>query len=229
MYKNLFIDLDDTLWAFSENSKDTFYEVYISHYLNRYFNSFTHFYSLYHQENERLWSDYSKGLIKKEDLNTRRFLYPLQAVGVNDEKLAKTYSDNYFAIVPTKKVLMPYAKEAIEYLHSKYRLFILSNGFRELQSEKMISAGIYNYFNKIILSEDIWILKPHPEIFNFALSATQSQLKESLMIGDSWEADIVGAKSISMDQMYYNPSMKPVSDFTPTYVLNSWEEVSKIL
>ena len=55
-------------------------------------------------------------------------------------------------------------------------------------------------FKKIILSEDLGVLKPWPEIFNFALSATQSELRESLMIGDSWEADITGAHGVGMHQ-----------------------------
>lgn len=88
---------------------------------------------------------------------------------------------------------MPHAKEVLEYLAPKYNLYILSNGFRELQSCKMRSAGVDTYFKKVILSEDIGVLKPRPEIFHFALSATQSELRESLMIGDSWEADIAGA------------------------------------
>ena len=77
---------------------------------------------------------------------------------------------------------MPHAREALEYLASRYDLYILSNGFRELQEQKMRSAGVGEYFKKIILSEDIGVLKPYPEIFYFAMSATQSELKTSLMI-----------------------------------------------
>ena len=79
---------------------------------------------------------------------------------------------------------MPHAKEVLEYLASRYNLFILSNGFHELQSRKMHSAGIDHYFKKVILSDDIGLLKPAPQLFYFALSATQSELRDSLMIGD---------------------------------------------
>lgn len=99
---------------------------------------------------------------------------------------------------------MPYAKEVLEYLFPHYNMYILSNGFRELQLHKMRSAGVDHYFRKVILSEDIGVLKPWPEIFNFALSATQSDLCNSLMIGDSWEADITGAYGVGMSQVYYN-------------------------
>lgn len=230
MYRSLFIDLDDTLWAFSENAEDTFRQLYEEYGFDRYFDSFRHFYTLYKKRNTELWVEYGNGTITKEALNEQRFLYPLQAVGIDDAGLAGKYSEDFFAIIPTKSKLMPHAKEALDYLSAKYRLFILSNGFRELQSRKMRSAGIYDYFRKVILSDDIMVHKPYPEIFNFALSATQSELKTSLMIGDSWDADMVGAKGIGMHQMYYTTSgLVSGLPFKPTFVLNGWEGIENVL
>ena len=91
-------------------------------------------------------------------MNRQRFFYPLQAVGVEDEALAEQFSKDFFAIIPTKSTLMPHAKEVLEYLAPKYNLYILSNGFRELQSCKMRSAGVDEYFKKVILSEDLGVL-----------------------------------------------------------------------
>ena len=201
-YKNLFFDLDDTIWAFSRNARDTFEEVYQKYSFDRYFDSFEHYYTLYQRRNTELWLEYGEGKVTKEELNRQRFFYPLQAVGVEDEALAERFSEDFFAIIPTKSGLMPHAKEVLEYLAPQYNLYILSNGFRELQSRKMRSAGVDRYFKKIILSEDLGVLKPWPEIFHFALSATQSELRESLMIGDSWEADITGAHGVGMHQFY---------------------------
>lgn len=216
-YQNIFFDLDDTLWAFSENSRDTFEEVYLKYKLDAYFNSFDHYYNLYQKRNLELWDEYAKGKVTKAGLNDQRFLYPLQAVGLNDPELAKRFANDFFSFVPTKTKLMPYAKEILEYLAPKYNLYILSNGFAELQAQKMKSSGIDGYFKKIILSEDIGVMKPYPEIFHFALSATQSELKESIMIGDSWKADIEGAKGIGMDQVFYNVEGKKNFPFYPTY------------
>ena len=228
-YRNLFFDLDDTLWAFSQNAYDTFEEVYDKYGLGRYFDSFSHFYSLYQKRNAELWVEYGNGEVTKEELNRQRFLYPLKAVGVDDEMLAKRYSDDFFLIVPTKRRLMPYAEEVLSYLAPKYNLYILSNGFRELQSCKMRSAGIDTYFDKIILSEDLGVMKPWPEIFHFALSATQSEQRESLMIGDSWEADIVGAHGVGMHQAYYNVSGRTDFPFRPTYSMTDLKELVELL
>lgn len=228
-YKNLFFDLDDTLWAFSLNARDTFEEMYHKYDYGRFFHSFQHFYTLYQHRNAELWEEYGKGLVSKDELNRQRFLYPLEAVGVQDVALAAAFSANFFSVILTKSKLMPHAYEVLEYLHGKYNLYILSNGFQELQCHKMRSAGIDHFFKKVILSDDIGILKPWPEIFHFALSATQSEVSDSLMIGDSWENDVMGAKGVGMRQVFYNVTGKKELPFQPTYLIESLKDLMRIL
>ena len=228
-YRNLFFDLDDTIWAFSRNARDTFEEVYRKYSFERYFDSFDHYYTIYQQRNTELWIEYGEGKITKDELNWQRFSYPLQAVGVEDETLAEKFSEDFFAIIPTKSGLMPHAKEVLEYLAPQYNLYILSNGFQELQCHKMRSAGIDRFFKKIVLSDDIGILKPWPEIFHFALSATQSEVHDSLMIGDSWENDVIGAKGVGMHQVFYNVTGKEELPFQPTYHISNLKELMQIL
>lgn len=229
-YKNLFFDLDDTIWAFSVNARDTFCEMYHVYRLDRYFDSFEHFYTIYQKRNEELWVEYGKGEVTKEELNRQRFFYPLQAVGVNDELLAQQYSEDFFKVIHTKSLLMPHAKEVLEYLSPKYNLYILSNGFRELQSRKIKSGGVDSYFKKVVLSEDLGLLKPALQLFHFALSATQSELHHSLMIGDSWKADIEGAKNAGMDQVYYSAqAIAEELPFRPTYLIRDLKELIDIL
>jgi FMN phosphatase YigB (HAD superfamily) len=58
MYKSIFIDLDDTVWAFSENARDTFQDMYEKYHFERYFDSFHQFYTIYSGRNEILWGEY---------------------------------------------------------------------------------------------------------------------------------------------------------------------------
>ncbi len=229
MYKSIFIDLDDTIWAFSENARDTFQDMYDKYHFERYFRSFEHFYTLYNKRNLELWADYGNKKITKDELNDQRFSYPLQQVGVDNKELVKAYSDNFFAEIMYKKKLMPHAREALEYLAPKYNLYILSNGFRELQEQKMRSAGVEGYFKKIILSEDIGAHKPYPEIFYFAMSATQSELHTSLMIGDNWKNDVSGAKGVGMGNAYYNIRKDTLLPFKATFVMEDWKNISFFL
>ena len=83
-YKNLFFDLDDTLWAFTQNARDTFEELYDKYRYDRFFHSFQHYYTLYQQHNLELWAAYGRGQLTKDELNRQRFLYPLEAVGAQE-------------------------------------------------------------------------------------------------------------------------------------------------
>lgn len=95
-YKNIFFDLDDTLWAFSANACDTFEEMYVKYGYARFFTSFDHFYSLYQRRNLELWEEYGQGQITKEGLNRQRFLYPLEQVGQGDADLANAFPKTSF-------------------------------------------------------------------------------------------------------------------------------------
>lgn len=216
-YKSLFFDLDDTLWAFSQNAADTFRELYDKYRYGRFFRSFDHFFTLYTRRNLELWDEYGKGLVTKEQLNHARFRYPLEAVGAADDALVQAFADDFFAVIPTKRRLMPHARDVLEYLAPRYDLYILSNGFKELQCLKMRSAGIDGFFRKVVLSDDIGVLKPRPAIFHFALSATQSLPEHSLMIGDSWESDVCGAREAGWHQVFYDVKGREDLPFRPTY------------
>lgn len=230
-YKNLFFDLDDTLWAFSLNARDAYEEMYHKYRYSRFFSSFEHYYSLYERRNLELWREYAAGKVTKEELNRQRYFYPLQEVGISDAALAEAYGKDALAVIPTKSKLMPHAREVLRYLSAKYNLYILSNGFKELQFRKMRSAGIDGYFKQVVLSDDIGILKPWPELFRFALSVTGARLEDSLMIGDSWESDVAGAAGVGMHQVYYNNKVSEDGElpFEPTYRISDLKELMDLL
>ena len=228
-YKNLFIDLDDTLYDFSAASRESFREAYTLLHYERFFESFEHYMSLYTPYNLILWKLYGEGKITKGELNRKRYSHPLESVGINDQDLADTFCHESLSRIPTKNCIIPGAIELLEYLRPKYRMFILSNGFKELQSHKMQTAGLDKYFDALILSEDIGINKPRPELFHHALSSTGSKLEESIMIGDMFETDIAGAANIGMQQIYYNPKGVKELPFRPTYEVADLLDIKRIL
>lgn len=230
MYRNVFIDLDNTVWAFDQNSQDTFREMYEKYHFERFFDSFEQFFHIYSVKNEKLWEEYGKGTITKDELNAIRYAHPFRQVGAYDHELVETYKKDYMSRIAFKGNLMPHTREALDYLYSKYNLYILSNGFRELQTQKLRSAKVDHYFKKIILSEDIGVHKPNVQIYHFALSATQSELRQSIMIGDNWKTDIVGAQQTGMDCIYYN-YLKDTTIHSPkaNYEITDWLEIKDFL
>ena len=152
MYKYVFIDLDDTIWDFHANAKLSLHDMFIDRELGRYFENFEEFFRIYAKRNIELWEAYGKGEITKEFLMSERFRYPLAKMGVDDRELAEEIGIQYLDILPTKTALMPYAKEILDYLHAKYPLTIISNGFTEVQYKKLRSSDIEHYFSHIVLS-----------------------------------------------------------------------------
>ena len=108
-------------------------------------------------------------------------------------------------------------------------MHILSNGFREVQYKKIENSGLKPYFDKIILSDEIGVNKPHADFFMHALKKTNANRSHTLMIGDSWDADIVGAYNSNIDQLWFNPEEHHPNAFTPTYCVKTLSEIKAIL
>jgi len=230
MYKFVFIDLDDTLWDFHANAKSSLQEIYERRNLGRYFDSFDQYFKFYAVRNLELWEQYGKGTISKEALSLERFRHPLIQVGVDNSTLAKEIGDEYLELLPTRTSLIPYAKELLEYLYPKYPLTIVSNGFVEVQYKKLKSCLIEQYFSHVVLSEAAQALKPDKRIFEYALQLNNATASETIMIGDSYEADIVGAQNAGIDQIYFNPTLKQIEKDKPaTYFVKSLEEIIKLI
>lgn len=228
-YTTLFIDLDDTLFDFRQASRMSFHETYDLLGYERFFESFEHFLQIYEPRNRELWVLYGKGEIDKATLNRQRYSYPLEAVGHPDEELAARFCTEALGRIPHKNVLIPGAIELMEYLHPRYEMFILSNGFQELQSQKMATTGLSKYFKRLILSDEIGINKPNPELFHYALEVSGARKESSIMIGDMFETDIVGAANIGLDQIFVNITGAKGLTFEPTYEVNNLLQIKDIL
>lgn len=228
-YKNLFLDLDDTLWDTYHNNKECLEELYADYHFDRYYASFEAFFSIYMPHNNRLWEEYRNGTIDRQTLIVERFRYVLRPLGIEDVPSVLAINRDFLERTTRKTRLVPGAIELLEYLRPSYRLFILSNGFREVQFKKLTNAGLAPYIRRMILSEDASIQKPHKGIFDYALVNTNSRRSESLMIGDSWEADIVGARGARIDQLWFNPGRCEPKGFIPTFTVETLDAIRDIL
>ena len=228
-YSTLFIDLDDTLFDFAAASREAFRETYDQLGYCRFFDSFDQWLGIYEPCNKRLWQEYNAGKINKAQLNKIRYSYPLEAVGYPDEELGARFGTEALQRIPHKNKLLPGAIELLEYLAPKYEMFILSNGFMELQSQKMATTGLTKYFKRVILSEEIGVNKPHPKLFEYALQVSGAQKDSTLMIGDAFESDIMGAANAGLDQMFLNRGDVKELSFRPTFEVSELCEIQKYL
>jgi HAD superfamily hydrolase (TIGR01549 family) len=144
--------------------------------------------------------------------------------------LCDELSDTYIHISSKKHNLLPNAKETLEYLFPKYPLHIITNGFDEIQSIKMNAGQITHYFQEVVTSQNSGFKKPDSRIFEYALKKVGAVAEECLMIGDSFQSDIVGANRAGIDAVFFNPDQRPQDiSLKPKFEIQNLMELKKIL
>lgn len=200
--KHLFFDLDHTLWDFDRNSAVAFDVIFKQHGFDF---STDEFLKHYIPRNQHYWKLYQLNQISHEDLRYYRLkdIFDILNIEVSKEQINQL-SEDYIMHLPNSNHLFDGAIEVLEYLQPNYHLHIITNGFHFVQDKKLKNSNIEHFFKTITNSEMAGVKKPHPNIFEFALSLAKASKQESVMIGDSWEADIEGALDFGMDAIFFN-------------------------
>ena len=229
-YQHIFFDLDHTLWDFNANAEESLREIYSYFNLeSKAIGAFQQFYTIYINHNATLWSRFEKGYITAEELKWRRMWRTLLDFQIADEMLAKEMSAHFLEILPQKKRVFEYTYEILNYLvEKKYTLHLITNGFEKTQRIKLESAGLTKYFETIVTSEISNSVKPKKEIFEYAVEKAKGKMEESIMIGDSLHADILGAKNAGMDSVFVN-HIHGETNADPTYMIHHLRELQSIL
>ncbi|WP_341228260.1 YjjG family noncanonical pyrimidine nucleotidase [uncultured Arcticibacterium sp.] len=205
--KHIFFDLDHTLWDFEANAEESLNEIYDHFGINKLGPSFESFYQNFSILNRTLWTQLEQDLITHETIRKFRFQKALSSLNVEiEEELSIGMNLKFLDLLPYKTKLIEGCEETLESLQSKYQLHILSNGYAEVQARKLENSGIKGYFQHIITNDIAESRKPNIGIFNYALKQANSQPNESLMIGDSYLADVLGAKNAGWDTIHFQPN-----------------------
>ena len=239
-YTDIFIDFDDTLYDTHGNAVIALAETFNYFQLSRYFDTPQTFYNDYWLTNINLWGRYAKGEITRDYLIFERFRHPLcvsNKLNAKSKESASTFreyvlkmSDVFLEYCASKPGVIEGANELMNYLKNKgYRIHMCSNGFHEVQYKKLAACGLNDHFDSIILSEDAGANKPALEYFQYALNTSGAIKESTIMIGDNFQTDIIGAKNAGLDTIYFRrwvdtPATEPV-----TYEVDKLKDIMKIL
>ncbi len=204
--QHIFFDLDNTLWDHRRNAYLTIKDLFEKEEIAlRYNIDFEEFHSVYHEINEKLWEDIRDGIIDKEYLRKHRFYDTFRRFNVDDERLSMYFEEHFLDKILNYNELVEGTEYILEYLKSKqYTLHIISNGFKEVTERKCILSGIAPYFQTITSADSVGVRKPRPEIFEYSLKLAGALKEESILIGDDWIADVVGARNFGMDVIFFD-------------------------
>lgn len=223
--KHLFFDLDHTLWDFDKNSAYAFDKIFKE---QGFSISLEDFLEHYIPRNQHYWKLYQVNQISHEDLRYYRLkdVFDVLNFDVSD-KIIHQLSDDYIKYLPEFNYLFEGAIELLEYLKPNYQLHIITNGFSHVQDKKLNNSKIGHYFKTITNSELAGQKKPSPIIFDYALNMAKAFKEESIMIGDSYEADIEGAIGFGIDAIFFTNNTAKIN--SNVHQINHLLDLKKIL
>ncbi|MFB6258059.1 MAG: HAD family hydrolase [Flavobacteriales bacterium] len=164
----------------------------------------------------------------KDELRYERFHHTLLRMGLSNRELADRLAEAYLRGTPQKGRLIDGAVEVLGELAPHYRLHLLTNGYADTQLQKVQGTGLEPYLESVVTSDRAGARKPAPGIFRFALEQAGASMKESLMVGDDVEADIIGAQDFGIDQVHFDKGRNE-DDPHASYRIRSLPELLDIL
>ncbi len=224
---DIFFDLDHTLWDFDKNSDLTFFKILKK---NNISVDVTNFLNIYHPINRKYWDMYRKNKVSKADLRFYRLFDTFKKLNFKaSNNVIHKLSEDYIKHLSDFNNLIPNALRILEALKSKYNMHIITNGFKEVQKRKLIKSNLANYFKTVTISEDLGVKKPNKLIFNHAIKLAKASVENSIMIGDNYSADILGANKIGMKAIYFNFHKTAEENRENVIIIENLEEILKIL
>ncbi|SDW66064.1 YjjG family noncanonical pyrimidine nucleotidase [Flavobacterium degerlachei] len=206
--RDVFFDLDHTLWDFDKNSEITFEKIFSKSHPSIEIKTFI---GKYVPINQACWKLFQYDKISHKELRYNRLKQSFDALNYDiSDKDIDLIADEYIHFLPDNNHLFDGAFEILDYLNQKYKLHIITNGFADVQHRKISNSKLVSYFDTVTNSEMAGVKKPNPIIFEYALDLAKAKKENSIMIGDSIEADVQGALDIGLDAIFFNETPSPV-------------------
>ena len=221
----LFLDLDDTILDFHKAERLA---------ISRTFRSFgleptDQVLERYHVINRQHWERLERGELTRDQVLTGRFQMLFEELGIpaQPQAVAKGYEHN----LGLGHYFLPGAKEALDTLRGKYRLFLASNGTASVQHARLTSAGLYPYFEKVFVSQEIGHNKPSKEYFDCCFAQIPGfDPKKAMMVGDSLTSDILGGIRAGLKTCWVNPDHLPQREDIPAdYEIEGLNQLEALL
>ena len=225
MMEFLFLDLDDTILDFHKAERLA---------ISRTFRSFgleptDQVLERYHVINRQHWERLERGELTRDQVLTGRFQMLFEELGIpaQPQAVAKGYEHN----LGLGHYFLPGAKEALDALRGKYRLFLASNGTASVQHSRLTSAGLYPYFEKVFVSQALGANKPSRAFFDACAAQIPGfDPRKALMVGDSLTSDILGGINAGMKTCWVcPPEAQGRPDIVPDYRIEALSQLPELL
>jgi putative hydrolase of the HAD superfamily len=205
-------DLDDTLFDHRHCARAALEGVYATHEPWRAI-AFDDFERAHGEFLEELHAHVIAGRMSIDDARRERFrrLFGLTGETVDEgsvRRAAAAYRECYMSArraVDGAVALLPRVR-------ARAKLGIVSNNLLEEQQQKLRDCGLTPHVDALVVSETAGVSKPDPRIFRIALAELDVRVEDAVMVGDSWSADVMGARAAGMRPIWFNRLGLPAPD-----------------
>jgi len=225
MYEIMFLDLDDTILDFHKAER-----IAISKTIRDFGIEPTEdILTRYHIINKWHWEQLELGNLTRVQVLENRFAVLFEELGVTADKTAcaRAYERN----LSIGHYFLPGAEEAVARLSQKYRLFLASNGTTSVQKDRITSANLDRFFEKIFISQQMGHNKPSKAFFDACFAQIPSfDRSKTLIVGDSLTSDIRGGNNAGIATCWVNPQGLPRrEDIHVDYEIAALSELEELL
>ncbi len=234
--KTLIIDADHTLINYTLDERSAF---------ARLFARFSLFptedeLAVFNKLSEESWTEAGLYKVGEKDIQARfHELYRYHVFHIFE----KIYRDfpKYTALAPKEMSTlflaelenedsheMPNALGICKYLHEKgYKIYVATNGLIGMQRGRL--KKFMPYITGLFVSEELNAIKPTEEFFRKMLEKIGDSPENCLMIGDSYNSDVVGSRNVGIDSILYNSRKETNFPIPPNKIISSLTELKEIL
>lgn len=224
MIKNLLFDLDDTLFDFHASEKESLKDTLIHFGIEPTEPAM----ALYSEVNRGQWELLELGKTTKPKLKIERYRLFFEKIGVDAS--AHDAADFYENRLSKSAILVDGAKELLDTLRGKYRLYLITNGFSVIQRGRIAASGLGEYFDGIFVSEEMGADKPSLAYFEKCFAEIDGfEKSESLIIGDSLTSDIKGGITAGVKTVWYNFAHADSGEIKPDFEISTLSELVNLL
>ncbi len=224
MVEFLFIDLDDTILDFKK-AENVAVKKTLADFGVEPTEEICSRYSIINQQH---WEAMERKEMTRQQVLEGRFAVLFAELGVDVD--AAVCSRCYTQNLSVGHYFLPGAREAVEQLSKKYKLYMTSNGTAWVQRSRLESADIEKFFLDVFISQEIGFNKPAREFFDgcFAKILDFDPAK-AMIVGDSLSSDILGGKNAGIATCWVNPKHKSCGDVIPDYEIEALTQLEELL
>lgn len=157
----------------------------------------------YRKMNVGLWQQLDNKTISIAQLKQQRATQLFEFIGQSADPTI--FSLHYLDELAKCQFLLDHVEQTLNVLSKHCEMAIITNGLERVQKPRLANSSIHQHFGALVISEQLGVAKPDPEIFAHTCDLMcWNNPTEVMMVGDNYRCDVQGAVNFGMQACWFN-------------------------